>query len=68
MALNIEQLQNPTRAVTINNEPTITEPPPKNCQKHKPLVDRQTDIKTDRHKDIHKVRHVGSHIDFAARI
>ena len=28
---------------------------------------RQTDIKTDRHKDIHKVGHIGSHIDFAAR-
>ena len=25
MGLNIEQLQNPTRAVTINNESTITE-------------------------------------------
>ena len=27
MGLNIEQLQNPTRAVTINNESTITQPP-----------------------------------------
>ena len=25
---NIEQLQNPTMGVTINNESTITEPPP----------------------------------------
>ena len=25
---NIEQLQNPTMEVTINNEPTTTEPPP----------------------------------------
>ena len=34
---NIEQLQNPTIGVTINNESTTTEPPPKNGQHIKPL-------------------------------
>ena len=33
---NIEQLQNPTLGVTINNESTKTEPPPKNGQQPKP--------------------------------
>ena len=34
---NIEQLQNPTMGVTINNRSTTTEPPPKNRQQPKPL-------------------------------
>ena len=34
---NIEQLQNPTIGVTINNESTTTEPPPKDGQHIKPL-------------------------------
>ena len=34
---NIEQLQNPTMRVTINNESTTTEPPPYNGQQPKPL-------------------------------
>ena len=34
---NIEQLQNPTLGVTINNESTTTEPPPWNGQQPKPL-------------------------------
>ena len=33
---NIEQLQNPTVGVTINNESTTTEPPHKNGQQPKP--------------------------------
>ena len=36
---NIEQLQNPTMGVTINNVSTTTEPPPKNGQQPKPLGD-----------------------------
>ena len=34
---NIEQLQNPTMGVTINNRSTTTEPPPKNRQQPKLL-------------------------------
>ena len=34
---NIEQLQNPTMGITINNESTTTEPPPRNGQQPKPL-------------------------------
>ena len=34
---NIEQLQNPTMRVTINNESLTTEPPPSNEQQPKPL-------------------------------
>ena len=34
---NIEQLQNPTMGVTINNESTTTEPPLSNGQQPKPL-------------------------------
>ena len=34
---NIEQLQNPTMGVTVNNESTTTEPPPWNRQQLKPL-------------------------------
>ena len=34
---NIEQLQKPTMGVTINNEPTTTEPPPQNGQQPKQL-------------------------------
>ena len=34
---NIEQLQNPTIEVTINNESTTTEPPPLNGQQPKSL-------------------------------
>ena len=34
---NIEQLQNPTMGVTINNSSTTTEPPPKNDQQPEPL-------------------------------
>ena len=34
---NIEQLQNPTMGVTINNESTTTEPWPWNGQQQKPL-------------------------------
>ena len=34
---NIEQLQNPTVGVTINNESTTTEPPPYSGQQPKPL-------------------------------
>ena len=34
--MDIEQLQNPTMGVTINNESTTTEPPPQNGQQLKP--------------------------------
>ena len=34
---NIEQFQNHTMGATINNEPTITEPPPYNGQQPKSL-------------------------------
>ena len=34
----IEQLQNPITGVTINNELTTTEPPPKNGQQPEPLL------------------------------
>ena len=34
---NIEQIQNPTMGVTISNESTTTEPPPKNGHQPKPL-------------------------------
>ena len=34
---NIEQLQNPTMGVTINNKSTTTEAPPYNGQQSKPL-------------------------------
>ena len=33
---NIEQLQNPTIGVTINNKSTLTEPSPQNGQQPKP--------------------------------
>ena len=34
---NLEQLQNPTMGVTINNESTTTEPPTKNEQQPKSM-------------------------------
>ena len=35
---NIEQKQNPTMEVTINNKSTPTEPPPSNRQQPKPMM------------------------------